>query len=106
MKFNTTLGGISILGLILIAFVGIIVLGYFGVSVEDVVESPGAQDNINYVKEGSGSFWDKYFAQPISYFWNKIWIPLFWDSFVSNLERIRDGKPTDYQLNAPQVNIP
>ncbi len=27
----------------------------------------------------------------------------FWNSFVSNMQRIHDGKPTDWQLAAPRA---
>ncbi|MFZ2150305.1 MAG: hypothetical protein WAV15_04060 [Minisyncoccia bacterium] len=96
MKNLKATRGISILGLLFLGFIIILVLSYFRVSVKDVVESPTGQENINYIKGETESFWDAYLAEPASYLWNDVWINIFWKGFINNMERIRDGKPTDY----------
>src|SRR5688572_29095083 len=88
--------GMSILGVLVFGFLTLMVLSYFKVSVKDVVESPASQENIHYVKGETKNFWEEYLAEPASYLWNDIWIDIFWKSFVSNMERIRDGEPTDF----------
>lgn len=87
--------GISILGVLVLGFILILVLGYFNVSIKSVVESPTSQENINYVQGSTKSLWDKYLAGPVSYLWNDVWVNIFWKSFILNMERIRDGQPTD-----------
>ena len=94
-------GGISILGMLVLAFILILVLSYFKISIRSVVESPEGQNNINYVTENTKTFWDKYLKEPASYLWNDVFLKIFWASFINNMERIRDGKPTDYELSAP-----
>lgn len=96
--------GISIIGILFLGFIIILVLSYFKISVRSVVESPAGQDNINYVGGGTKNLWDEYLKKPASYIWNDVFINIFWASFISNMERIRDGKPTDYELAAPSVN--
>lgn len=96
--------GISILGFLVLGFILVLVLSYYNISIRSVVESPTGQDNINYVQDTSKSVWDKYLKSPVSYLWNDVWINLFWKSFISNLERIRDGQPTDLDLAAPRLN--
>ncbi|MFA5095172.1 MAG: hypothetical protein WC447_00710 [Candidatus Paceibacterota bacterium] len=103
-KFKKERGGISIIGILLFGFVVILVLSYFKISVRSVVESPTGQDNISYVGGGTRSLWNDYLKEPASYLWNDIFIDIFWKSFINNMERIRDGEPTDYEMNAPVVN--
>ena len=104
MKLNNQRGGISILGILFFGFTIILVLSYFNISIRVVVESPTTQDNINYVGGAGKSLWDDYLKQPALYFWNNILIPFFWRPFISNMERLRDGRLTDFQMNAPQIN--
>ena len=105
-KFNKIKkGGISIVGILILGFIVILVLSYFKISVKSVVESPTGQENISYVGGGTVNLWDTYLKEPASYLWNDIFVNIFWKSFVNNMERIRDGQPTDYQVNTPTVNI-
>jgi hypothetical protein len=97
--------GISILGVLVLAVVIILVLSYFHISIKAVVESPTGQENINYVRVTSKNLWNDYLAQPASYLWNDVWINIFWKGFISNMERIRDGKPTDLDKAANNLKI-
>lgn len=90
-------GGISILGLLVLAVIIILVLSYFNISIKGVVQSPTGQENINYVGGGAKSFWTTYLEEPASYLWNDVWVKIFWQGFINNMERIRDGQPTDFQ---------
>lgn len=97
--------GLSILGVILMGVLIILVLSYFKVSIKSVVESPTGQENINYVQGGTESLWNAYFAKPAAYLWNDVWVNIFWKSFISNMERIRDGKPTDFDNAANNLKV-
>ncbi|MEI7463587.1 MAG: hypothetical protein WCK03_04315, partial [Candidatus Taylorbacteria bacterium] len=68
-------------------------------------ESPTGQSNINYVADGSKTVWDKYLKDPASYLWNDVFVKIFWSSFINNMERIRDGKQTDYEKYAPTTTF-
>lgn len=105
-NLNKQNGLISILGILIIAAIVIIVLSYFNISIKTVVESPTGQENINYVKGGTVNLWTTYFQGPVSYLWNDIFINIFWKGFILNMERIRDGIPTNIESAAPQLNIP
>lgn len=93
--------GISILGILLIGVIVVLVLSYFKVSIKSVVESPTGQENIEYVKGGTKSLWEAYLKEPATYLWNKVFVDIFWAAFIDNMERIRDGKPTDYEISSP-----
>jgi hypothetical protein len=97
--------GISILGVIFFGFIIVLVLSYFNVSIKSVVESPTGQENINYVKGSTKSLWETYLAEPVHYLWNDVWVNIFWKGFISNMERIRDGQPTDLDKAAEDLKI-
>ena len=105
MKNFNKKGGISILGVLVLGVVIILVLSYFHVSIKAVVESPAGQENINYVGGGAKSLWTAYLAEPVSYLWNDVWINIFWKGFISNMERIRDGKPTDFDNASNNLKV-
>ena len=87
--------GVSILGILLLAVIIILVLGYYHISLRAVVETSENQDNIQYVQGGSRSVWNDYLKEPFSYLWQDVWVNIFWKGFILNMERIRDGQPTD-----------
>ncbi|MDP1760244.1 MAG: hypothetical protein Q8L01_02220 [Candidatus Woesebacteria bacterium] len=104
-NFKNKKRGISILGILILIFILILVLSYFKISVKEVVESPTGQENINYVKDNTKTVWDRYLKDPATYLWNDVFMKIFWTSFINNMERIRDGKPTDYEKFAPNMSI-
>ena len=104
IKIGKEKRGISIVGVLFLGFVLLLVLSYFRINIRSVVESPEAQDNINYVGGGTRNLWNDYLKKPASYLWNDVFVNIFWQSFINNMERIRDGQPTDYETVAPVVN--
>ena len=94
-------GGTSIFNTLIIGFMFVLILSYFKINIRTVVESPEGQSNISYVTDNTKTFWDKYLKDPASYLWNDVFVKIFWTSFINNMERIRDGKPTDYENFAP-----
>ena len=103
-KFNNK--AVSILGLVILIGIVILVLSYFNISIKGVVEIPTAQENINYVRGGTTNLWTTYLAGPASYIWNDVIVDIFWKGFIENMERIRDGEPTNIEKAAPQLNLP
>ena len=93
--------GMGLIKVIFFGFIIILILSYFKINIKTIVESPDGQSNINYVKGTSMTIWEAYLEKPLSYLWNDVFKEIFWKSFISNMERIRDGKPTDYELAAP-----
>ena len=98
--------GISILGILFFSFIIILILSYFNVNLKSVVESEDAKENFSYVGENSKSFWDKYFKGPATYLWNDVWVDIFWKGFILNMERIRDGQPTDLDNAGNNLKVP
>ena len=94
-KFKDKQKGMSILGFLVLAAILILILSYFNISIKAVVESPAGQENIEYVKGGGKSLWVEYLKDPVNYLWHDVWVKLFWRPFIDNMERLRDGRPTD-----------
>jgi hypothetical protein len=101
--YNTN-SGLSILGIIFLGIIIILVLSYFKINIKGVVESPEAQDNLEYVGGGTVSLWDKYLKEPASYLWNDIWVKLFWRPFVDNMLKLRDTNHSDIEDEVPAVS--
>lgn len=76
---------------------------YFGFSVQDVVENPQTQSNFTYIQTHLNDFYQEHLAEKFNYFWNDIVINLFLDSFVNNMERIKNGEPTNIEILAPSI---
>lgn len=106
MKNLIKKGGISILGIIILAVIAILVLSYFNISIKTVVNSSAGQDNISYIDGTSKSLWTDYLEKPALYLWNDVWVNIFWKGFISNMERLRDGKPTDFDKAANNLQVP
>ena len=102
---KTKEGGMSILGALVVGILIVLALSYFNINIRSVVESPTGQENVTYVKDTAKSFWTKYLAEPALYLWNDVWVNIFWKGFISNMERIRDGKPTDLDNAAQRIKM-
>lgn len=50
----------------------LIVLGYFGFNLRDIVNSPIVQDNLNFAKEVTLNIWNNFLKVPATYIWNLI----------------------------------
>ncbi|MCE9549164.1 hypothetical protein K8Q98_02075 [Candidatus Nomurabacteria bacterium] len=87
----------------LIKLLIILVLSYFQISIRSVVESPTGQDNIEYVGDTSRNIWVDYLKAPFEYLWNDVWIDIFWEGFLQNMRRIRDGNSTEFDNASPEV---
>ena len=102
---NKRKGGISILGILLLGVVLVVFLSYFNINIKAIVQSPNVQNNFNYIGSSGRSLWNDYLAKPFSNVLNSAIVKYFWNSFISNMQRIHDGQPTDFEKMAPTVNI-
>lgn len=92
-------GFINIKTLVIIIII-LVILGLAGVSVEDdIVENEGVQENTSYVATGVVYVWDTYLKGPASYLWNDIFVDLIWESFIVNMQALRNGDTaTNFEL--------
>lgn len=87
---------------IVIALIGLIILGYLGFDVRKAVEAPTSQSNIEYVKNVAVYVWNTYLAKPAKYLWG-IFVNLIWDTAIDNLTSIKKGESTNIQNNPPAL---
>ncbi len=96
---NTHRGFIQIIVIVVIILVA---LGYFGLNVKDIIDSPTVSGNLSYAWGIVVHIWDNYLAGPALYLWG-VFKNLLWGAFVSNLESIKNGTGNSLENNAPSV---
>lgn len=102
-KNNNQKGGLLRTILIIIGI--ILLLSFFGINIQSVVESDATQENVGYVTGEATTIWEQYLEAPLTWFWESVFVGLLWSAFVENMERIRDGEPTVLYESAPQVEV-
>lgn len=106
---NLQAGFIRLKTLVVIILI-LVALGMFGVNVEeDVAGNEDVQDNVSYVWTGVVNFWDRYLAGPADYIWNDVFVDLIWESFIVNMQALRNGESAtnfDIQGDLPYQSIP
>jgi flagellar basal body-associated protein FliL len=70
MKKPNNRGGVLWTILIIVAI--LIVLGYFGFNMRNIVNSPVVQDNLGFAKEVALNIWNNYLKVSAIYVWNLI----------------------------------
>lgn len=70
---------------ILIIVIGLIVLGYFGFNVADIVQAPTVQANLNSTWGFVSNLWDTYLGGPFKYIWDHFVIGVVWQIFQSGM---------------------
>lgn len=90
---------------VLIVLIAILVLSYFGFDIKGIVESPLAQNNIGYVWGFVVGIWNNYLSQPVTYFWNNIFIGILWESFTGALDNIKNGRQPELNTSGPNVDL-
>ena len=91
------------IGILLLIVIAILVVSYFNIDLQSLVEKPQTQKNAAYVTTTTTSFWNSYLQKPASYLWNTVFVGLLWNSFIDNMTRIKNGQPTTLQEMAPQI---
>lgn len=102
--------GFVTLKTLVIVILVLVALGMFGINVEeDVAGNEDVQDNVSYVATGVVGFWNRYLAEPARFLWNDVFVGLIWESFIVNMQRLRNGEtPSDFNLQGqlPYPSIP
>ncbi|HXK39343.1 MAG TPA: hypothetical protein VJ837_00720 [Candidatus Paceibacterota bacterium] len=87
--------------IILLIVVGLVVLGYFGINIADVLASPVVRDNLAYAWDVTLRVWDSYLQVPAEWLWDNV-LRLIWELFTNGLEDLRNGDgPSSLIPDAP-----
>lgn len=89
--------------LIILIIIVVFILSYFGINLRSIVNNEDFQNNLNYVWGGVKYVWHTYLANPAKYLWYNIFIDLLWDSFVENMQRIKQGQDIEMIENMPRI---
>ena len=68
--------------LIILLVIVLIVLGYFGFNIENIINSPTVSGNLHYAWSLVVSFWNNVLVGPATFVWNKIVIDLIWNNLL------------------------
>lgn len=67
---KTSSGGF--IKLILLIVIALVVLGFFGYDIRDILSAPKVQDNLTYVWGLVVKIWNNFLAEPTQWVWEKI----------------------------------
>ncbi len=95
----------GLIKIIVIIIILIGILSYFGISVRSIIENNLFQENIGYILNWIRYIWNTYLIGPAKYIWNDIFINLLWNSFIENMQRIKEGRNPEIMENAPRIDF-
>lgn len=87
-KKNGTRGFIK---LIILIVIGLIVLGYFGLNIKDILASPVVKENLAYAWEIAKHVWNTWLAAPAQWIWEHI-LKFLWELFLNGLNGLKNGQ--------------
>jgi hypothetical protein len=70
---------------IILIVIALIVLGYFGFNVGDIINSPTVQSNLNTAWGFVSNIWNNYLAAPVLYVWDKFVVGILWKLIQAQL---------------------
>ena len=79
---------------IIIALLGLILLGYLGFDVRKAIDASATRSNLEYAKEVTLYIWNKYLKEPITFLWNDIFIKYIWTPALNNLIKTNNNQAT------------
>lgn len=87
--------------IILIIVIALIVLGYFGLNIGDIIASPIVKQNLSWFWNFLTTTWSTYLSGPATWLWNHL-IKILWDMFLQGVGNL---KTTGGQLpiTPPQI---
>lgn len=65
---------------IVLIVVALVVLGFFGYNLRDIVNSPTVSENLRYAWGLAVKLWNTIFARPALWLWDNIVIDLIWNN--------------------------
>jgi len=75
---------------IIIAIIGLVILGYLGVDIQKTVKAPAVQNNLTYAKDVAIHVWNNYLAAPVKFLW-EIFIKYVWEKLFEIIKSKSEG---------------
>ncbi len=83
LKFNMNNKGL--IKTIIVIVIALIVLGYFGFNVGDILNGPTVKANLNSAWDFVSKIWANYLAAPCIYFWDHFVVGFLWKIIQSGM---------------------
>lgn len=80
---------------LIIALIGLIILGNLGFDVKKALENTATQNNINFAKELTVIVWNKYLKVPAEFVWKEVFIKYIWSPSLKKLDEKMQGTMKD-----------
>ncbi len=74
--------------IILIVVIALIVLGYFGLNIGDILASPVVKENLAWFWDFLTNVWTTYLSGPAHWLWDNL-IRVLWDLFIEGVGNIK-----------------
>jgi hypothetical protein len=71
--------------MIIVIVIALIILGYFGFNIKEIVESQSVQNNLHYIWDFIVKIWYLYLAAPVVFVWNKFVVGVLWKYILLGL---------------------
>jgi Flp pilus assembly pilin Flp len=75
----------GLIGVIIVIIIALIILGYFGFNIKDILNSSTVQANLNTAWSFVMKIWNNYLAAPCLYIWDKFFVGILWKLFQNGL---------------------
>src|SRR5512145_3066803 len=76
--------------IILIIVIALIVLGYFGLNIADILASPVVKENLAYAWNLVKEVWGSYLSGPATWVWEHI-VSVLWDLFLEGVGNLKEN---------------
>ncbi|HEY4479377.1 MAG TPA: hypothetical protein VI981_03425 [Candidatus Paceibacterota bacterium] len=64
--------------LVIVIVIGLIVLGYFGLDLKEILQKPVVHNNLVYVWNFIVIVWNRFIEAPATWIWREIFIEIIW----------------------------
>ena len=81
---------------IVIALLGLIILGYLGFDIRKAVEALTTQSNLEYAKQAVSHVWNKFLEKPVKYIWREVIIKYIWQPAI---QKLNENSLPEMELN-------
>lgn len=76
--------------LIILIVIGLVILGYFGLNIKDILASPVVKENLAYAWELAKTLWHNWLQAPAQWVFEHI-IKFLWNLFLEGLGNLKSN---------------
>jgi len=73
---------------IIIIVIALIILGYFGFNISDIINGPTVQSNLHSAWNFVYNLWNNYLSVPFTFFWDKFVVGILWKTFQAGMSAL------------------